>query len=117
MTFAGFNRRMRKTARPVVWKGYGVQLPVPPSDQSNQAVGCSVAGGADPGFRADSRRAHRARLQPNRSRCSRGRRPRLQKAKCCAPLDPRRPREAPAGGRMDCGIESRNRGGGASPLP
>ena len=33
MTFAGFNRRMRKTARPVVWKGYGVQLPVPPSDQ------------------------------------------------------------------------------------
>jgi len=32
MTFAGFNRRMRKTARPVVWKGYGVQLPVPPSD-------------------------------------------------------------------------------------
>ena len=34
MTFAGFNRRMRKTARPVVWKGYGVQFPVPPSDQN-----------------------------------------------------------------------------------
>jgi len=32
MTSAGFNRRMRKTACPVVWKGHGVQLPVPPSD-------------------------------------------------------------------------------------
>ena len=32
MTFAGFNRRMRKTACPVVWKGHGVQSPVPPSD-------------------------------------------------------------------------------------
>ena len=38
MTFAGFNRRMRKTARPVVWKGYGVQFPVPPSDPNRQAV-------------------------------------------------------------------------------
>ncbi len=39
MTFAGFNRRMRKTARPVVWKGYGVQFPVPPSDQGGQPTG------------------------------------------------------------------------------
>ena len=29
---AQFNRRMRKTACPVVWKGHGVQSPVPPSD-------------------------------------------------------------------------------------
>jgi hypothetical protein len=34
MTSAGFNRRMRKTACPVVWKGHGVQSPVPPSDQT-----------------------------------------------------------------------------------
>ena len=27
VTSAGFNRRMRKTARPVVWKGYGAQSP------------------------------------------------------------------------------------------
>ena len=33
MTSAGFNRRMRKTACPVVWKGHGVQSPVSPSDQ------------------------------------------------------------------------------------
>jgi hypothetical protein len=32
MTFAGFNRRMRKTACPVVWKGHGVKLSVSPSD-------------------------------------------------------------------------------------
>ena len=38
--------------------------------------GCSVAGGDDPGFRTSSRRAHRARLQPIRLLCSRGRRPR-----------------------------------------
>jgi hypothetical protein len=29
MTFAGFNRRMRKTARPVVWKGHGAKSPCP----------------------------------------------------------------------------------------
>ncbi len=34
MTDAQFNRRMRKTACPVVWKGHGVQSPVPPSDPS-----------------------------------------------------------------------------------
>ena len=33
MTTAGFNRRMRKTACPVVWKGCGVQLPSAPSNQ------------------------------------------------------------------------------------
>ena len=33
MVDAQFNRRMRKTACPVVWKGHGVQSPVPPSDQ------------------------------------------------------------------------------------
>ena len=27
MTFAGFNRRMRKTACPVVWKGHGAKSP------------------------------------------------------------------------------------------
>jgi hypothetical protein len=32
LTSAGFNRRMRKTARPVVWKGCGVQLPAAPSN-------------------------------------------------------------------------------------
>ncbi len=32
MTSAGFNRRMRKTACPVVWKGHGAKLPVSPSD-------------------------------------------------------------------------------------
>ena len=36
MTDAQFNRRMRKTACPVVWKGHGVQLPVPPSDQKSR---------------------------------------------------------------------------------
>ncbi len=36
MTDAQFNRRMRKTACPVVWKGHGVQLPVTPSDQSDR---------------------------------------------------------------------------------
>ena len=35
MTNAQFNRRMRKTACPVVWKGHGVQLPVTPSDHRN----------------------------------------------------------------------------------
>ena len=34
LTTAGFNRRMRKTACPVVWKGCGVQLPSAPSNQS-----------------------------------------------------------------------------------
>ncbi len=29
MTFAGFNRRMRKTACPVVWKGHGAKSPCP----------------------------------------------------------------------------------------
>jgi hypothetical protein len=29
MTSAGFNRRMRKTARPVVWKGPEAQSPCP----------------------------------------------------------------------------------------
>ena len=38
MTSAGFNRRMRKTACPVVWKGHGVQLPVPPSDQAGRGA-------------------------------------------------------------------------------
>lgn len=33
LTSAGFNRRMRKTARPVVWKGCGVQLPAAPSNR------------------------------------------------------------------------------------
>ena len=33
LTSAGFNRRMRKTARPVVWKGCGVKLPSAPSNQ------------------------------------------------------------------------------------
>ena len=32
LTSAGFNRRMRKTACPVVWKGCGVQLPSAPSN-------------------------------------------------------------------------------------
>jgi hypothetical protein len=27
LTIAGFNRRMRKTARPVVWKAHGAQSP------------------------------------------------------------------------------------------
>ena len=36
MTNAQFNRRMRKTACPVVWKGHGVQLPVTPSDQADR---------------------------------------------------------------------------------
>ena len=36
MTDAQFNRRMRKTACPVVWKGHGVQLPVTPSDHSKE---------------------------------------------------------------------------------
>ncbi len=27
LTTAGFNRRMRKTARPVVWKAHGAQSP------------------------------------------------------------------------------------------
>jgi len=27
LTVAGFNRRMRKTARPVVWKGHGAKSP------------------------------------------------------------------------------------------
>ena len=44
MTFAGFNRRMRKTARPVVWKGYGVQFPVPPSDQQGGLVVAAPVG-------------------------------------------------------------------------
>ena len=34
LTTAGFNRRMRKTACPVVWKGCGVQLPSAPSNQT-----------------------------------------------------------------------------------
>jgi len=38
MTDAQFNRRMRKTACPVVWKGHGVQLPVTPSDQPTMAT-------------------------------------------------------------------------------
>ncbi len=29
MTSAGFNRRMRKTACPVVWKGHGAKSPCP----------------------------------------------------------------------------------------
>jgi hypothetical protein len=29
MTSAGFNRRMRKTACPVVWKGRGAKSPCP----------------------------------------------------------------------------------------
>jgi hypothetical protein len=33
LTSAGFNRRMRKTACPVVWKGCGVKLPSAPSNQ------------------------------------------------------------------------------------
>jgi hypothetical protein len=33
LTPALFNRRMRKTACPVVWKGHGVQIPVTPSNQ------------------------------------------------------------------------------------
>ena len=37
MTSAGFNRRMRKTACPVVWRGHGVQSPVPPSDQGQKS--------------------------------------------------------------------------------
>jgi hypothetical protein len=37
MTFAGFNRRMRKTACPVVWKGHGVKLSVSPSDPESLA--------------------------------------------------------------------------------
>lgn len=34
VTSAGFNRRMRKTARTVVWKGWRVKLPSAPSDQT-----------------------------------------------------------------------------------
>ncbi len=41
MTSAGFNRRMRKTACPVVWKGHGVKSPVPPSDAGT--AGCRLA--------------------------------------------------------------------------
>ena len=37
LTSAGFNRRMRKTARPVVWKGCGVQLPAAPSNPSYES--------------------------------------------------------------------------------
>ena len=44
MTSAGFNRRMRKTACPVVWKGHGVQLPVPPSDQPIRPTVAAPAG-------------------------------------------------------------------------
>jgi len=39
MTDAQFNRRMRKTACPVVWKGHGVQLPVTPSDPKAAETG------------------------------------------------------------------------------
>ena len=39
MTNAQFNRRMRKTACPVVWKGHGVQLPVTPSDPKAAETG------------------------------------------------------------------------------
>jgi hypothetical protein len=35
MTSAGFNRRMRKTACPVVWKGCGAQSPQPHPIPSN----------------------------------------------------------------------------------
>ena len=32
---AGFNRRMRKTARPVVWEGDRAEIPVTRPDQTN----------------------------------------------------------------------------------
>ena len=38
LTSAGFNRRMRKTACPVVWKGCGVQLPSAPSNQNESKI-------------------------------------------------------------------------------
>ena len=44
MADAQFNRRMRKTACPVVWKGHGVQFPVPPSDQGTGSVVAAPAG-------------------------------------------------------------------------
>jgi hypothetical protein len=37
LTSAGFNRRMRKTACPVVWKGCGVKLPSAPSNLEGRA--------------------------------------------------------------------------------
>jgi hypothetical protein len=39
LTSAGFNRRMRKTACPVVWKGCGVKLPSAPSNLEGAALG------------------------------------------------------------------------------
>ena len=41
LTSAGFNRRMRKTACPVVWKGCGVKLPSAPSNQTRPHTGVS----------------------------------------------------------------------------
>ena len=38
LTSAGFNRRMRKTACPVVWKGCGVKLPSAPSNPSDSKI-------------------------------------------------------------------------------
>ena len=35
---AAFNRRMRKTARPVVWEGAGAQSPVPDPIQEKDAT-------------------------------------------------------------------------------
>ncbi len=44
MTFAGSNRRMRKTARSVVWKGHEVKILVTPSDPMTRTprVGMAV---------------------------------------------------------------------------
>ena len=36
-TAAGFNRRMRKTACPVVWKGHGANSPWPRSDPNTSS--------------------------------------------------------------------------------
>ena len=38
VTFAGFNRRMRKTACPVVWEGAG-SIPAPTRSAKNQTAG------------------------------------------------------------------------------
>jgi hypothetical protein len=43
MTAACFNRRMRKTARPVVWKGRGAQSPRP-HPIPNRKIGCALYG-------------------------------------------------------------------------
>jgi hypothetical protein len=43
---AAFNRRMRKTARTVVWEGAGAQSPAPdPIDDAAEGESCLVKGG------------------------------------------------------------------------